>query len=234
MSALYRKLAEKILDRENVVERILQGEDRTFFASKPFITVCRDPGSGGKPIAKMVAKKLGFKFYDDDLIHEIAKSVKARDEVLKGVDEKQRSMMEDLVHSILNPDYVSERRYITHLCRVVLKLAQKGGVVILGRGSNFITPNAYGLQVRITAPYRVCVARAVQYEKVPHKKAREIISKVTEERAAFVKQYFGKDIMNPKYYDINLNTTYMTMEEASDIIIYTFKKKFPRGKASKY
>lgn len=233
MSALYLKLADKLISRDNLVDQVKKGLVEKSFTYKPFVTVSRDPGSGGKPIAKLLAKKLGFKFYDAQLIREIAKSAEARREILKDVDEKQRTMIEDLVHNVLNPEYISERRYITHLCKVVLRLAQEGNVVILGRGSNFITPNAYGLQVRITAPYRVCVARAVQYEGVQHSEAREIIKKVMAERAGFVKQYFGKDITNAKYYDITLNTTYMTLEDARDTILSCFRKKFPRRKIVK-
>jgi cytidylate kinase len=227
MSQWYQKLVDKVFKQDELVEDILEeGASGPYF--EPFITVSRDPGSGGKPIAELVAKRLGFTFYNKKLLDEIAKSANARRETLDNVDEKTRSLMDDLVHNVLNPEYISERRYITHLCKVVLSVAQRGKAVILGRGSNFITPRAYGLHVRITAPYRVCVSRAVRYEKVPYKKAREIVGDVMNERAAFVKQYFNKDIINPKYYDLSLNTTNLSIEAAADIIIYTFEKKFPR------
>lgn len=226
MSQWYLKWVEDLMGQSRVVEQIgANNEELEELNFKPFITVSRDPGSGGKPIAQAVAKKLNFEFYNKKLISEIAKSTKSRKEVISDIDERQRGLMDDLVHNVLNPEYVSERKYIKHLCKSILAVAQKGNVVILGRGSNFITPNAFGLHVRVTAPYRVCVARAVQYEKVPYQKAREIISEVTEERSAFVKQYFGKDIANPKYYDLTLNTTYMTIEDATDIIVRAFKRK---------
>lgn len=193
-----------------------------------FVTVSRDPGSGGKPIAKMLAKALGFKFFDQTIINQIAKSVDARKEILEQVDEKDRSNIEDFVHSILNPEYISERRYITQLCKVVLSLAHTHKAVFLGRGTNFILPRHKGLNVRITAPYRVCVARAVEYEGVSHTRAREIIRDVTDERAAFVKQYFGKDINNPKYYDVTLNTAGYDLSKSVKILERAFWEKFTR------
>jgi cytidylate kinase len=228
MSQWYQKLVDKVFSQEMLVDEINQeAGDSPYFS--PFITVSRDPGSGGKPIAELVAKQLGYTFYNKKLLDEIAKSANMRREALDNIDEKTRSLIDDLVHNVLNPDYISERKYITHLCKVVLSVAQKGKSVILGRGSNFITPRPYGLHVRVTAPYRVCVSRAVQFEKVPYKKAREIVGDMMNERAAFVKQYFNKDIINPKYYDISLNTTYLSIESAAEIIVTAFKKKFPKA-----
>ena len=43
---------------------------------KPFITISRESGSGGKPIARSVAKKLGFTIYDKRLIEMTAKKTK--------------------------------------------------------------------------------------------------------------------------------------------------------------
>jgi len=195
---------------------------------KPIITISRDPGSGGAPIAEAIAKKLGFAYYGCELITAVAKSAKTSRDVIGDIDEKQRSLIEDFVHNSLNPEYISEIKYIKHLAKVILGLNVKGKAVVLGRGSNFMVPAAYALRVRITAPYRVCVARAVRYEGVPYSRAREIINKVAAERAAFVKQYYGKDITNPKYYDLTLNTAYMTIADAVGVIICAFKRKFPK------
>lgn len=227
MSYWYQKFVDRMLADKTVVEEIAHNGDRPKYQDfGNFITVSRDPGSGGNPVAKLVAKKLGFTFYNKKLINEIARSANARRQILEEVDEKTRTQMDDLVHNVLNPEYISERRYIKHLCKVILSLAQKGNVVILGRGSNFITPRSKGLHVRVTAPYRVCVARAVQYEHVTYQRAREIIGKVMAERAGFVKQYFGKDIVNPKYYDLTITTTYLSIENTAQMIVNAYKRKF--------
>lgn len=44
--------------------------------TKPFITIAREPGSGGAPIAKAVADKLGYLFVNEQIIEEIARSTK--------------------------------------------------------------------------------------------------------------------------------------------------------------
>ena len=40
---------------------------------KKIITVSREFGSGGRSIAKLVAEKLGYKYYDSELVERVAK-----------------------------------------------------------------------------------------------------------------------------------------------------------------
>jgi cytidylate kinase len=192
----------------------------------PFITVAREPGSGGRPIAKSVAKKLGYEFVDKQIIDEISKSVERRRAIIEEVDEKSRTMMEDIIHSLLNSEYVDNEIYMTELCKVILAYAYKGKVVILGRGANFITPFARGLHVSVTAPLAVRVKRAVDFEGFSEKKAKRVIAKVEKERHDFIMQYIQRDPKKVNSYDLTLNTTYYEVDEARDVIIKAFYKKF--------
>lgn len=193
---------------------------------KPFITISREPGSGGAPIAQMVAKELNFELYNEQFIEEVAKSAKKRSELIKSVDEKARGLITDVLQSVLNPDYISDMTFIRHAAKVVLTRAHKGSVIFLDRGVNFIVPGDSALRVRIQAPYQVRVARAIKYEAIDLDRAKEILRSVDTERREFVKQYFGKQISSANYYDIVLNTTHMTLEDAKDLIILAFRKKF--------
>ena len=50
------------------------------------------------------------------------------------------------------------------------------------------------------------------------------------ERKEFIKKSFGKDPSNANYYDLVINTTYFNIEQATDVIVEAFKKKFPDWK----
>lgn len=198
----------------------------------PVVTVARDPGSGGNPIAKKVADKLGYEFYDDALIEAIARSAKRRSGVIKKVDEKARGLIQDLVHTILNPEYISQETYVRHLTRAVLSIAHQGRAVFLGRGINFILPPESSLNVLITAPKGTRVKRAVKFENHTAAQAREIIDKVSKDRRDFVATYFKKGYHNPKYYDLIINTSYLDIDDAADLIVQSVKHKF-RGRPHK-
>ena len=226
MEANYSPLINRALQLFHVRERIPNSQDIDSTFRNPFITVARDPGSGGAPIAKAVASKLGYTFVDDIIIEEIARSTKKRAAVIKEIDEKNRTRIDDIVHSILNVEYVDEESYITALVRILLNYAQNGKCVILGRGANFITPFAKGLHVSITAPYDIRLQRAVDYEGLSLAKAKVRLAKVELERNQFVRQYFKANNKHRTAFDVTINTAYFTVPQARDIIIESFKQKF--------
>ncbi|MCB9813740.1 MAG: cytidylate kinase-like family protein [Pseudomonadales bacterium] len=229
MNIKYYPLINKALELFKIKEGLSSfkvKDDHSF--SIPFITVAREPGSGGAPIAKEVATKLGFEFVDEQIIDQIAKSTKKRKEIIKQIDEKARTGIEDIIHAALNREYVDDLKYTQELFKVILTYAYKGKTVILGRGANFITPFARGLHVNITAPYKVRVQRAIDYEGHTTIKAKEVIAKIEKERHDFVKQYLKKDINKPNSYDLVLNTTYFRVNEASDVIIEALYQKFSK------
>lgn len=195
----------------------------------PIITVSRDPGSGGRPIAEKLAKKMGFTYYGQELVDEIAKSAKLRKALLSEVDEKGRSLMIDFVHTLFNPDYVSDVEYMRHLCKVILSVAYKGKAVILGRGANFVVPAASALRVRITASDRVRQRRAVKYEGYTAEEANKINRETEKDRREFVKQYFGENVSQPKHYDLVLNTDFYTIDQSVSVISAAFRQKFSQG-----
>lgn len=202
----------------------------SYFPKFPSITIARDPGSGGKPIAEAVAERLGFQFYDEELTEEIAKSTKKRREIIQRIDEKSRTVIEDMVHSLINPDYVSDITYLQHLSQIILSIGHEGKAVILGRGANFILHDAHCLDVFITAPYPTRVERAVEHEDVSVDEAKSIIARVSAERQKFMSEYFRKDPSNANYYDLVINTEYYSIEAATDLVVQAFKKKFPQYK----
>lgn len=230
---LFDKLIFKQVKRQELVFR-QEGSGVETSAKKiklrPFITISREAGSGGMPIAKLVAKKLGYKFYNKELIDMIAKETKKRKILIQSLDEKDRGMVEEIVQSFFNPDYVAGETYFKHLCRVTMTLARKGNCVIIGRGANFITSNYGGLHVRVVAPFLVRAGYTAQYEGYSIYEARERMQKFDKERKEFIKNHFSKDPSNANYYDLVINTTEIKRELAAEIILTAFKKKFPDWK----
>ena len=64
-------------------------------AELPVITVSREPGSGGKLVAARVAEKLGLDLFHQEVIHEMAQSAQVETRLLKTLDEKGLSVLED-------------------------------------------------------------------------------------------------------------------------------------------
>ncbi len=212
----------------NVKDIFNFSQDNQVLFSKPFITVARQPGSMGRPIARKVADMLGFHFLDEELIDDIAESTKKRRAIIQAVDEKSRSRFNDVIHAMLNKEYVDDYTYIKELTKVILAHIYQGKVVIVGRGASFISPFEKGLHVNIVAPEELRTQRTMDFDKISRTQAKTQNSKIASEREEFIKQYFKKDITKCVNYDLSINTACYSIDKAAELVLEAFYRKFPR------
>ena len=74
------------------------------------ITVSVDPGSGGKRIARGIARELHFDLFDRAIIEAIAESTHKSTQVIETLEKERLSGIEDFIASIINRDYLYRRR----------------------------------------------------------------------------------------------------------------------------
>ena len=220
------KLVNKAIERSQLkkVEKLKFKADWN-----PDITISRDPGSGGKLVAKKLAKLLGWQFFNKSLMLKLSEELHIPTAELAHVDEHTRSWVADTFHSIFNPSYVSDLRYINHLKKILLHASKIGDMVILGRGANVILPHDKCLRVRITASFETCVDNTFKYENFKTKlDATKHVRHVQTQRNQFIRQYFGINPHNPWNYDLVISTDHISLDQAVQIIIQAYLAKFPK------
>lgn len=201
----------------------------------PDITISRDPGSGGKIIATKLAKKLGWQLFDKPLILKLSQELSIPVEEVAEIDEHGRSWFMDFFHSIFNPDYVSDVRYLAQLKKLLNHAAKDGDLVILGHGANLILPSDKCLRIRITGSFAYRVANVFKFERKETKEeAGLMVEKIQRKYNQFIRQYFGVNPHNPWNYDLVISTDHLTLDQATNLIIQAYITKFPKeGKALK-
>lgn len=230
------KLERMLPFMDRLVEKAIQ-KSQSLRASKlklktvyhPDIVINRDPGSGGHPVASKIAKKLGWKLLDENLMNDLASELGIPVEEFASVDEHSRSWLSDTFHSIFNKNYVSDVRYMNHLKRILALAAKKGDLVILGRGANHILPADKCLRVRITASFETRVSNTLKFEnKKSKQEASDWVSRIQLQRNRFIKQYFGVNPHNPWNYDLVISTDHLSLDQAAQLIIQAYLAKFPK------
>lgn len=221
---------------ERIVEKAIQ-KNQTLQTNRlkiktvyhPDIVINRDPGSGGHPIARKIAKKLDWQLLDENLMDELATELGIPTSEFANVDEHTRSWAADLIQSLFNKDYVSDVKYINHLKKILGHAANLGDLVILGRGANHILPADKCLRVRITASFSTRVNNTYEFEHMKSKMAaEEWVKKIESQRNSFIKQYFGVNPHNPWNYDLVISTDHLSIDQASDLVIQAYIAKFPK------
>ena len=59
--------------------------------------------------------------------------------------------------------------------------------------------------------------------------AYKVLKTWDQEKKKFVKRHFNKDIDDPAQYDLVINTSYLDLDNVTELIIAAYKLKFPRA-----
>lgn len=199
-------------------------------AQQPTICISRQYGARGAEMGRLVAERLGFRFYSQELIHDVAEQAHVRTQLVESLDERVRDGISEWMSGLIKRGVFEPSDYLRNLSKVVLTLARHGKGVIVGRGAHFLLDAQTTLRVRVTAPLEVRVARIAGRDGLSDDAARTKILRIDGERVAFNKQHYGADIGDPAHYDLVVNAGTLGLEAAAASVGSAFQSRFgPTG-----
>jgi len=177
-----------------------------------FITFSRKMGSSGSEIARQVADRLRYNFFDTEAIEDTAREMSFLKDV-KEIDEKVPSLFQRLFSQ--KPEV-----HLDRLHSIIYELASRGNAVFLGRGSHILLRTfKCALHLRVTASLEKRIENLK--ERGFHREAAiKAIHKSDHERGAFIKFAFGVDWDDPELYDLVLNTDHLSVEMAANTVLH--------------
>lgn len=126
----------------------------------------------------------------------------------------------------MRPD---DERYIETLRRTIEQLAERGRIVIVGRGGQaMLAGRPDVLHVRIACDVEERTRR-VERDGEPLEEARERIEHSDREREAWHHKYFDLDYRAPYHYHLMVNTGLLTDEQAADLVVRAHEQLFGTG-----
>ena len=208
----------KIIEEQAKKWQIMKAKEKKEAVVFPVITISREPGSGGRIVATVLAEKLGLDLFHQEIINEMAESAQVSSRILETLDEKGLSVLEEWITSLVDNRHLWPDQYLRHLMKVIGTIGKHGSAVIVGRGANFVLPPEERIRVRIVAPLDVRVENVSRNFGVSAEAAKLRIIRTESERRAFIRKYFNADITDPINYDLVLNTGTLSIAAAADAI----------------
>ena len=179
---------------------------------KNVIAIGRQFGSGGHDIGKILAEKLGYDFYDAEIIQMTAGTTGYTPEFIKKNEEiMTNSLFYDLVNQMyLNTDRQDEApkdKIFEAECQVVRDLAKKGNCVIVGRCADYVLRNSGNcLKVFFSAPLMSRIRRVAQRQNISEGEAKATVQKNEKLRADNYRYYTRRMWGAAGNFDLSLNT----------------------------
>jgi cytidylate kinase len=191
------------------------------------VTVSRQSGCGAHAFAEELAAWLRARFpqdttpwtiFDRSLVEAVLRDHHLPSRLAAFMPEDRISHMDEIIQDLFSLHPPTET-LVRQTSETILRLAELGHVIILGRGSNLITerlPRA--LHVRLVGSVEQRVAHMGVFDKLSRRDALARIEREDGGRQRYLKWYFGTDIDDPLHYHLVINTDWLALKEAAAIV----------------
>ena len=203
--------------------------------SNTIVTIGRMFGSGGSEIGKIVADKLGYNYYDKELIKRAVIESGISEEVLAEADEKP---VNSFLYSIVThgfPAYSAPVQYnnlsmndkvYSIQAGIIKNIAESESAVVIGRcADDILRENPNAVKVFIYSERSERVKRIASINGLSEKEALEIVKKTDKSRSNYYEFFTNKRWGDPLNYDICINSS-LGIEKCAEVIINYIKIVF--------
>ena len=196
---------------------------------KSIITISREFGSGGRTIGKLVADRLGYQFYDRELVNKVAERSGFSPEFIEESGE-YASARSSLLFAMATAGQYSadglsmhDRLYIEQT-RFIEELAEQGRCVIVGRCADYILREHKDcLHVFIHADMKSRAKRIVERYGKKDKSPEKRLAEKDQKRRVYYKNYTGRNWGQAQNYDLCLNSGVLGEEVCVELIVAACK-----------
>lgn len=204
-------------EKEEKIENLK--EETSNRKSDLIITINREYGSGGRYVGKLLAKKLGIKLYDKDLIMMVSNESGLS---ASYIEEKEQSITDKLL-SNFNSQYYNNLTNDDNLfiaeTNAIKEIAKKGSCIIVGRCADYILKEQENVfKIFLYTDDEAKVKRAVNYYGLEEKNALKEINKINKAREKHYNHYTGQVWKDVNNYDFSINVDKLGVEKTVEII----------------
>lgn len=202
-------------------------------AESPVIVIGRQFGSGGHDIGKALAERLGYAFYDNEIIQMTAGSTGYTP---KFIQEKEENMTNSFLYDLVNQMYIysdtqeaPQDKIFESEAAVIRELASKGSCVIVGRCADYVLrerPNCLKVYLHASEEYRT--GRIMKAENLSHDDALRKVRQTDRRRADNYRYYTRRIWGHSRNYDLTVNTE-IGSEAVQDVICRMMELELKRN-----
>ena len=183
----------------------------------PVITISRQHGCFGAETAVELSKLLGrgWIVIHREILEAISNDSGVEKQYLTQFDEKTIPWIQEVFNGFQEESF-NDGSFLNHLKKLTKSWAERGRVIIVGRGANFIIKE--GFHIRLVASKDVRVKNLMTINKFSRQQAERELELSDRHRKNYTKKLFGQEIDDPLMYDLTINVDSMPFADVAKVI----------------
>ena len=199
--------------------------------SRYVVTITRQFGSMGRPIAKKMAEMLGIEYYDRDLVDQAAEKLNLPVSVINEVEEKANSLAKNPFFRMASPlgsgTTATQDKIFEAQQNIIKFLAEKETCVIVGRCADFtLSEMENAIHIYIYASYEARLEHCIKDLGMEEDEARRMMAAVDKARESYHMNFTGYAPDDKCHKDILIDSSLLGVEGTAEYLVELVKKKF--------
>ena len=192
------------------------------------ITIARQFGAAGLPVAEKLAEKLGIEYFNRDLVDRAAEELDIpASEILE--EEELKDGSRDSVFEKLFPLGTGPRdrqdKIFAAQSHVIQRLAERGSCIMVGRCADYVlNSHENALHIYLHASLEERVKNCVRYLNMTEGEAEKVIPRAEKARNSYYLHYAGYMQDDPAHKDIIIDSGRFGVEGTAEILEYAVRK----------
>ncbi|HEY6118484.1 MAG TPA: cytidylate kinase-like family protein [Pyrinomonadaceae bacterium] len=205
---------------------------------KSTITISRQMGSGGSYLGQVIARRLGFKYVDREVLHLAAEEFGCDEETVASRAERISSFWEKVLGGLAfgGPDShyspppirkFSDEELFAKQMEILRRIAGKHDSVVIGWGAVFVLPRHPRMfNIFCHAPRSFRIKRVLDvYENLDTEAARALIAQSDQMRERYFAEMTQHEWTCAKNYHLSIDTSLTPLDDMAEIMIDLVKRR---------
>jgi cytidylate kinase len=198
---------------------------------RKLVALSRQVGAGGAYVGQALARRLGIRYVDREILQEAARILGRDDRELESLEERVSSLW-DRMAAVLSwgaPEaaYVPpplptlyEEDLFSVESGIIREIAAREDAVFVGRAATWTLREMPGLvSVFLHAPESVRVQRVMRdYEMTDETAANELVRRSDQQRSRFIQSVTGGSWFSLSHYHLAIDTGAVSLDETAELI----------------
>lgn len=191
------------------------------------ITIVREFGSMGRPIARRLSELLRIEFYDRDIVEETARKMNLPVSVVSINEENQGSAYSRMRFPLGKSSREKQDEIFRVQSEIIRSLAKRESCVIVGRCSDYILRDFENrLSICVYAPFEKRIENCVSSLGMDEETAMQMTVEVDKARRKYHKRYANYSPEDIKNKNLLIDSSFFGIEGTARLIAEIAKSKF--------